>query len=139
MWEWYRIGLALGLGVGFGVLLAGALATARAGAIAAVVLGAGAGFLGGLVIDNWQEELSGAIGGAIGAVGAVELVRGTLRRGGTRGGTAMLVGLAGLGAAGLAFVPAVGFLEAVAAPLVGARLRRRGGGRYAGLRILARD
>jgi hypothetical protein len=139
MWEWYRIGLAVGLGVGFGLLFAGVLAATRTGAAVAVVLAIGAGFGAGLVIDNWQEELGGAIGGFLGAAGALELVRGTLRRGGTRGGTAALVGLTGLAAAGLAFVPAFGFVEAVAAPLLGARLRRRGDARYAGLRILARD
>jgi hypothetical protein len=139
MGEWYRIGLAAGLGVGFGLLLTGALAGTRTGAIAGIMGAAAAGFLAGLVVDNWQEELSGALGGVLAAVGTVELVRGTLRRGGTRVGTATLVGLAGLGAAALAFVPAVGYVEALAVPLLGARLRRRGGDRYAGLRILARD
>ena len=139
MWEWYRIGLAAGLGVGFGLLFTGALAATRTGAIAAVVLAAAAGFGAGVVIDNWQEELAGAIGGVLGAAGSLELVRGTLRRGGTRGGTAALAGLTGLAAAALAFVPAVGYLEALAAPALAARLRRRGGERYAGLRILARD
>jgi hypothetical protein len=139
MWEWYRIGLAAGLGVGFGLLFTGALAGTRAGAAAAVVLAAGAGFAAGLVIDNWQEEIGGAAGGLLGATGALELVRGTLRRGGTRGGTATLVGLTGLAVAALAFIPGVGFLEALAAPVVGARLRRRQGTRHAGLRILARD
>jgi hypothetical protein len=41
--------------------------------------------------------------------------------------------------AALALIPGVGYLEAVAIPALGARLRRRGGERYAGLRILARD
>ena len=44
-----------------------------------------------------------------------------------------------LAVAGLAFVPAVGYLEALAAPVLGARLRRRLGARYAGLRVLAKD
>jgi hypothetical protein len=44
-----------------------------------------------------------------------------------------------LALAALAFVPALGYLEAAAVPLVGGRLRRRAGSRYAGLRILARD
>ena len=39
----------------------------------------------------------------------------------------------------VAFVPALGFVEAVAAPVLALRLRGRGGGRYAGLRILAKD
>jgi hypothetical protein len=51
----------------------------------------------------------------------------------------MLVVLAGIGVAALALVPALGYVEAVGVPLLGLRLRRRSGGRYAGLRILARD
>ena len=39
----------------------------------------------------------------------------------------------------LAFVPAIGYLEAAAAPLLGERLRRRASSRYAGLRVLAKD
>jgi hypothetical protein len=39
----------------------------------------------------------------------------------------------------LAFVPLVGYIEAVTAPLVGGRLRRRAGEKYAGLRVLAKD
>jgi hypothetical protein len=39
----------------------------------------------------------------------------------------------------LALIPLVGYLEAVAVPAVAARLRRRAGARYAGLRVLARD
>jgi hypothetical protein len=66
-------------------------------------------------------------------------VTGALRRGGTRGGTATLVALAALVTAGLAFVPVVGYLEAVALPALALRLRRREPERYAGLRTLARD
>jgi hypothetical protein len=44
-----------------------------------------------------------------------------------------------LGLALLAFIPLVGYLEAVALPVLGARLRRREPARYAGLRSLARD
>ena len=39
----------------------------------------------------------------------------------------------------LAFVPIVGYLEAVTAPVVGGRLRRRAGEKYAGLRVLTKD
>ena len=66
------------------------------------------------------------------------IVRGALRRGGTRGGTALLVAGAALVAAGLAWVPAVGFLEALVLPVFAARLRRRQPERYAGLRTLAK-
>jgi len=62
-----------------------------------------------------------------------------LRGGGTRLGVAALVALAGLVVAALGLVPGLGYGEAVAAPLLALRLRGRGGKRYAGLRILAKD
>jgi hypothetical protein len=43
------------------------------------------------------------------------------------------------GSAVLAVVPALGYLVVLAAPLLGRRLGRRAGSRYAGLRILAKD
>jgi hypothetical protein len=46
---------------------------------------------------------------------------------------------AALAAGVVAFVPAAGYLEVLAAPLLGWRLRRRAAGRHAGLRVLARD
>jgi hypothetical protein len=139
MWEWYRIGVAAGLGAALGLLCTGlAGATTTALAIATFVAAAAATGVG-LALDNWNEAVGGAVGGVLGVAGAVQLVRGALRRGGTRGGTGVLVGVAGLGIAALALVPFVGYLEALALPALGARLQRRGGGRYAGLRILARD
>jgi hypothetical protein len=39
----------------------------------------------------------------------------------------------------LAFVPILGYVEAVTAPVVGERLRRRAATKYAGLRVLAKD
>ena len=109
MGSWYWIGVSAGLGVAIGVLLAGVLAATRALLIAALVLAAGA------------------------------VVGGALTRGGTRGGTAFLILVAALGLAALAFVPAVGYLEAVALVVLAVRARRRRPGRYAGLRSLARD
>jgi hypothetical protein len=47
--------------------------------------------------------------------------------------------LAALVVAALAFVPVVGYIELVAVPALGMRLRRRAGKRYGGLRTLARD
>jgi len=135
---WYTIGLTVGIGVGLGVALAGALAASRAGRLAATLLGAAAGALVGLAF-GWEQVVGGAAGGPLGAFGAAWLVRGTLAGGGTRGGTALLVGLAGLALGGLALIPAAGYVEAVAVPLLAVRLRRRAGERYAGLRILARD
>ena len=65
----------------------------------------------GFAFGQWDE----AVGGAVGAI------------------CAALVGAA------LAFVPIVGYLEALAIPALGLRLRRRSPDRHAGLRSLARD
>ena len=139
MGDWYTIGLCVGLGTGAGVLLSGLLASWRVGVVVAVLLAAAAGVAVGFAFFDWEEALGGGIGGVLGALGAAGLVRGTLRRGGTRVGTAVIVGLAGVGVAALAFIPVVGYLEAVAIPVLALRLRRREGDRHAGLRILARD
>jgi hypothetical protein len=135
----YTVGLLAGLGAALGVLVAGLLAGfGRAAVAAALVAGAIAAAAGYLVFD-WPQATSGAAGGLLGGAGAVPVAQGTLRRGGTRGGTAALVALAGLGLGLLALVPGVGFLEALGIPVLAARLRRRGSETYAGLRTLARD
>lgn len=135
----YWIGVALGLGVAAGVLLAGLLAAGRAGVALAILgaaaVGAGVGFL----IGGGEEAIAGGLGGAVGAAGTAGLVRGALRRGGVRGATAALIGIAALVCALLAFIPFLGYVEAIVVPALGARVRRREGDRYAGLRILARD
>ena len=97
----------------------------------------------GFAIDAWQPgglgDVIGGVGGALaGAFGAAVIVRGALRRGGTRGGTALLVAGAALIAAALAWIPVVGFVEAIALPALAVRLRRRAPERYAGLRTLAK-
>jgi hypothetical protein len=140
MGEWYRIGLSLGLGVAIGGLLSALLAPRRAVlAFAAVAAAAGAAALGYFAIDGWYEAIVGGVGGAVGALAAGAAVTGALGRGGTRGGTTALVGAATVVLAGLAFVPAVGYLEAAAMPILAARARRRRPARHAGLRSLARD
>jgi hypothetical protein len=139
MGAWYTIGLCVGVGTGAGVLLSGLLAASRIGVAVAVILAAAAGVGVGFAFFAWPEALGGGIGGVLGALGAAGIVQGTLRRGGTRLGTAVLVGLAGVALAVLAFIPVVGYLEAVLIPVLAVRLRRREGGRFAGLRILARD
>ncbi|MGZ4380334.1 MAG: hypothetical protein ACXVZ3_02775 [Gaiellaceae bacterium] len=139
MGAWYTIGLCVGVGIGTGVLLSGLLASWRIGVVVAVILAAAAGVGVGYAFFSWPEALGGGIGGVLGALGAAGIVRGTLRRGGTRLGTAVLVGLAGVGLAVLAVIPVVGYLEAVVIPVLAVRLRRRDDGRFAGLRILARD
>jgi hypothetical protein len=139
MWEWYRIGLSLGLGIGLGGLLSALAAPRRALALLVTTIAAAAGAGVGYAIGGWHEAVAGGAGGALGVVVVSAFVAGALRRGGTRGGTAVLVGLAALVLAALAFVPAVGYVEAVVLPALAARARRHGGERYAGLRSLARD
>jgi hypothetical protein len=133
--DWYTIGILAGLGAAIGVASTGVLRRALLGLVVAAAVAVGIGFAFG----QWDEAAGGLAGAACGALGSAPLVSGTLRRGGTRGGTAVLLALAALVGAALAFVPVVGYLEAVAVPVLGARLRRRSPDRHAGLRTLARD
>jgi hypothetical protein len=133
--DWYTIGILVGLGAAIGVASTGALRRALAGLVVAVLVSVAIGFAFG----QWDEAAGGFAGAVCGAIGSAPLVTGTLRRGGTRGGTAALLALASLVGAALAFVPVLGYLEAAAVPLLGARLRRRSPDRHAGLRTLARD
>ncbi len=139
MGDWWTIGLCFGLGTAIGVLLAGFLAATRFGLAVAVLGAAAAGLAIGLVFWDTAQAVAGIAGGLLGAVGAAVVVRGALRRGGTFLGTGLLVGGAALVLAALAFVPILGYLEAVAVPALAVRLRRRSPERYAGLRTLARD
>lgn len=136
---WYWIGVAVGLGVALGVLAAGAFGAVRGGMLAAAVVAAAGGLALALLLWGWSEGVGGAAGGVAGALGASRLAAGTLRRGGTRGGAIALFGLAAIATAALAFVPALGYVLAVAVPALAIRLRARAGERYAGLRTLARD
>jgi hypothetical protein len=133
--DWYTVGILVGLGASIGVAATGALRRALVGLVVAVV----AAVAIGLVFGQWDEAVGGAAGAVCGALGAAPLVLGALRRGGTRGGTALLLVLAALVGAALAFVPVLGYLEAVAVPALGARLRSRAPERHAGLRSLAKD
>jgi len=138
MGAWYWIGVAAGLGAGAGIAL-GALLPGRIYAGIAILLAIAAGIGIGHLVGSWSEAAGGGPGGLLGSVASAPVVAGALRRGGTRLGIAALVVLAGLVVAALAFVPGLGYAEAAAAPLVALRFRGRGGRRYAGLRILARD
>jgi hypothetical protein len=70
---------------------------------------------------------------------AAVVVSGALRRGGTRGGLALIVTGIAIGLAGLSFVPLAGYVVALAVPVLALRLRRTQSERYAGLRTLAKD
>lgn len=136
---WYWLGVVLGLGVALGSAFSGLLAPVRAGVFLTAALAAAGGYGLGLVFLSPVPALCGVAGGIAGGVAFALLCRRTLTRGGTRGATAVILLLVAAVVAGLSFVPALGYLEAVAAALIGLRLRRSGGGRYAGLRTLARD
>jgi hypothetical protein len=135
MGDWYSIGILVGLGAAIGVATTGTLRRAPVAVVVAAALAVAVGF----AFWQWDQAVGGLAGAVCGALGSAPLVAGTLRRGGTRGGTALLLGLAALAAAALAFVPVVGYLEALAVPVLGARLRRRSPDKHAGLRTLARD
>jgi uncharacterized membrane protein len=131
----YLIGLFAGVGAALGLGVTGSLRRWELSLVVSAVVVAAIG----LVLSRWPEAIAGVVGAAGGAFGSAPLVTGTLRRGGTRGGTAALLAAAAVVGAALALIPVVGFLEALAVPLFGLRLRRRAPDRHAGLRSLARD
>jgi hypothetical protein len=137
--SWYWIGVCAGLGVAVGVLLAGFFAGTRIALTAALVLAAAAGVAIGYALGQWDEAVGGGAGGALGSLGAAQLVAGTMRRGGARFGVAVFIGVAALALAAIAWIPIVGYLTATLVPAFAARLRGRAPERYAGLRSLARD
>ena len=118
MGDWYTLGLAAGLAAAAGVLLSGVLGRAPRGVAVTAVLALAAGL---------------AIG-----FGAGTFARGAVRRGGTPGGTAAIFVAAAVLALALSFIPIVGFIEAIAIPVVGLRSRQRADEKYAGLRTLAK-
>ncbi len=138
MGHWYSIGVFAGLGVALGVAAAGVFGGRRL-ALAAPFVAAAIGVALGMAFADAPEAAAAGVGGILGGAGALELVRGALARGGTPLATALLVLGAAVVVAGLAFVPIVGYVELVAVPALGMRLRKRSGKRYAGLRTLARD
>jgi len=142
--SWYWIGVSAGLGAAVGVLLSGFADGGRGSRIGVILLAGAAGAGIGFAIGNWQsggwgDRAAGIAGGIAGALGATQTVSGALRRGGTRGGTAALLAGAAIVIAGLAWIPAIGYLMAVLLVLLVPLLRRTQPERYAGLRTLARD
>jgi hypothetical protein len=135
MGGWYAIGILAGVGTALGVAATGVLRRV----LPALLLAAAAAVVIGFAFAGWAEALGGFVGAVCGALGAAPLVSGALRRGGTRGGTSILLGLAAVVGVALSFVPVLGYLEAAAVPILGLRLRRRAPDTHAGLRTLARD
>ena len=138
MGGWYTIGLVLGLGLAMGLVVAGVLVANRAGIGVSVLLGALFGVLTGVLVGDAPEIVAGGIGGALGALSASVVVTGALKRGATRSGVVAYLAAISLLVALLAFVPVLGYAEAVALPLLAMRLRGRQATRYAGLRTLAK-
>src|SRR3954453_16544416 len=134
MGAWYWIGVLAGVGTALGVAAAAVTPSWPIAALAAAAVGGVLGF----VVWGVPEAIAALTGGVAGAVGAAPVVAGALRRGGTRGGLALFVLLGALVVAALAFVPVLGYVEVVALPVLGLRLRSRMPERYAGLRTLAR-
>jgi hypothetical protein len=144
MGGWYWIGVCVGLGAAAGVLLSGLFGASRAALPVAGVLAAAAGAGIGYAVDvpfsgGYGDIVGGLVGGIVGVLGAAQVVRGALQRGGTRAGTATLIAGVAVVIAAAAMVPVLGYLEALALPALAARIRRRAAERYAGLRTLARD
>lgn len=122
--DWYLLGVALGLGIAAGVP---GVRRDVPRLLTTVVIGAcaiGAGVIASLA-TGWA---------VIGALAGVAIGVFAFRR-----LSAAAVPAAALAIAALALVPALGYVEALLAPVLGERLRRRASERYAGLRILAKD
>lgn len=137
---WYWLGVSLGLGVALGIAVGALLGPIRGGSVLSALVAAVGGFaLADYFYLGSAAALVGALGGFVGGLGSASLARRTLKRGGTRGATTILLFVAALVAGGLAFVPALGYIEAALVGILTLRLLRGGGDRFAGLRTLARD
>ena len=145
MGTWYWIGVSAGLGAAVGILIAAAVGAAvrvvlLVAGVAAVVAGALVGFgIDEYAPGGWEDIVLGVVGAVLGLLVALLIVRGALRRGGTRGGTGALVAGSAFVVAALAWIPAMGYLIAIALLVLAVRLRRSQPEQYAGLRTLARD
>jgi hypothetical protein len=145
MGSWYWIGVSAGLGAAVGIFIAAAVGTAvRTVYLVAGVVAVLAGLAVGYGIDHWEpggwiDIVLGAGGALLGLLAATYIVGGALKRGGTRGGTGLLVAGSAFVVAALAWIPGVGYLLAAVLPVLALRVRRGRPERYAGLRTLARD
>jgi len=140
---WYWIGVSVGFGMAAGVLMSGLpfrRTLPAVDALSALVIGGLVGLsVAGPHRGHWSDVAGGAVGGVCAYLGAVVIVAGAFRRGGTRLGLAVIMFGIAFVAAGIALIPAAGFVEAIALPALAFRLRRLQPERYAGLRTLAKD
>lgn len=122
--DWYLLGLALGLGVAAGIPGL-PREEGRGFAVGMVtVVAVASGVIAALAVV-WAVFAT-LVGVAVGVFSYRKLAR-------------PAVPAASLAVAGLSLVPVLGYLVAAFSPVLGERLRRRAAGRYAGLRVLAKD
>lgn len=122
--DWYLLGLALGLGVAAGIPGL-PRQEGRGFAVGMVtVVAVASGVIAALAVV-WAVFAT-LIGVAVGVFSYRKLAR-------------PAVPAASLAVAGLSLVPVLGYVVAAFSPVLGERLRRRAAGRYAGLRVLAKD
>ncbi len=122
--DWYLLGLALGLGVAAGIPGL-PREEGRGFAVGMVtVVAVASGVIAALAVV-WAVFAT-LIGVAVGVFSYRKLAR-------------PAVPAASLAVAGLSLVPLLGYVVAAFSPVLGERLRRRAAGRYAGLRVLAKD
>jgi hypothetical protein len=138
MHEVWRISSSAGAGAALGLVAAGLVSRYDRAAVWASLLALVAGAALGWLVFDWKAGLAGAVGGACGGFGAGVFARGAVKRGGTVGGTAVLLAGAAAVVFALGLIPIVGFLEALAIPALALRARQRAGEKYAGLRTLAK-
>lgn len=122
--DWYLLGLALGLGVAAGIPGL-PREEGRGFAVGMVtVVAVASGVIAALAVV-WAVFAT-LVGVAVGVFSYRKLAR-------------PAVPAASLAVAGLSLVPLLGYVVAAFSPVLGERLRRRAAGRYAGLRVLAKD
>ena len=121
--DWYGLGVALGVGVSSGV--ARRMFRRQMLMMAHFTL-ALPGIVASYVWLEWWAVLPIVGGAVIGILSFRKLSEAAAP-------AAALLSLA------LAYVPVLGYLETLAAPVAGRRLAQRAASRYAGLRVLAKD
>jgi hypothetical protein len=121
--DWYALGIALGIGVSAG---AARRMPRRQALMGTHFLAALPGVVFAFLSLEWWAVFP--------IVGAAVVAMLAFRRLSDRAAPA-----AAFFALALAYIPVLGYLETLAAPVAGRRLAQRAAERYAGLRVLAKD